>query len=88
MNGLSQAVSYGDDAQMATNYPLVQFRHAASKKVHFCRTFDHSTMGVATGKKIHHTHFHVPHGIPVGHYEMVVIANGIHSHPVKVHVIP
>jgi len=88
LNGLSQAVSYGDDAQMATNYPLVRLRHAASKKVHFCRTFDHSTMGVATGKKIHHTHFHVPHGIPVGHYETVVIANGIHSHPVKVHVIP
>jgi hypothetical protein len=45
-------------------------------------------MGVATGKKIHHTHFHVPHGVPVGHYDMVVIANGIHSHPDKVHVIP
>ncbi|HEY4780395.1 MAG TPA: hypothetical protein VIH54_01175, partial [Chthoniobacterales bacterium] len=88
LNGLSQAVSYGDDAQMATNYPLVQLRHAASKKVHFCRTFDHSTMGVATGKKIHYTHFHVPHGVPVGHYDMVVIANGIHSHPDKVHVIP
>ena len=23
LNGLSQAVSYGDDAQAATNYPLV-----------------------------------------------------------------
>ena len=86
LNGLSQAVCYGDDAQMATNYPLVQLRHPATKKVHFCRTFDHATMGVATGKKIHHTHFEVPLGVPIGHYDLVVIANGIHSHPVKVRV--
>ena len=51
-----------------------------------CRTFDHSTMGVATGKKIHHTHFEVPPGVPVGHYDLVVVANGIHSRPVKVRV--
>lgn len=41
-------------------------RHSGNKKVYFCRTFDHSTMAVATGKKIVHTHFHVPHAIPVG----------------------
>jgi hypothetical protein len=45
-------------------------------------------MAVATGKKKHHTHFHVPHTIPVGHYELVVVANGIHSQHVKVHVKP
>jgi len=28
LNGLSQAVSYGDDATAATNYPLVRIRHA------------------------------------------------------------
>lgn len=86
LNGLSQAVCYGDDAQMATNYPLVRLKRPSSKNVYFCRTFNHSTMGVATGNKVHHTHFHVPLHVPPGHYEMVVIANGIHSHPVKVHV--
>lgn len=29
LNGLSQANGYGDDAQMATNYPLVRLRHAS-----------------------------------------------------------
>jgi hypothetical protein len=88
LNGLSQANGYGDDAQMATNYPLVRLKYAGCKKVYFCRTFDHSTMAVATGKKLHHTHFHVPHAVPVGHYELVVVANGIHSQTVKVHVKP
>lgn len=88
LNGLSQANGYGDDAQMATNYPLVRLKHISTNKVYFCRTFDHSTMAVATGKKRHHTHFHVPHSVPAGHYELVVIANGIHSKHVKVKVKP
>lgn len=88
LNGLSQANAYGDDAQMATNYPLVRLKHIGNKKVYFCRTFDHSTMAVATGKKIVHTHFHVSSAVPVGHYELTVVANGIHSKPVKVRVKP
>ena len=88
LNGLSQANAYGDDAQMATNYPLVRLRHIGSKKVYFCRTFDHSTMAVATGNKVVRTHFHVPHAVPVGHYELAVVANGIQSKPVKVRVKP
>jgi hypothetical protein len=53
-----------------------------------CRTFNHSTMAVATGKKVVHTYFHVPHMVPVGHYELTVIANGIQSQSVKVRVKP
>jgi hypothetical protein len=30
----------------------------------------------------------VRRSVPVGHYELVVIANGIHSQHVKVHVKP
>ena len=59
-NGLSQAVGYGDDAAAATNYPLVRIRHNASGRVHYCRTWDHSTMGVATGSSIQSTTFFVP----------------------------
>ncbi len=88
LNGLSQANAYGDDAQMATNYPLVRLQGAAGMGVVFCRTFDHSTMAVATGNAIHHTHFAVPTYLPHGHYELVVIANGIASEPVDVHVGP
>ena len=33
LNGLSQAVGYGDDAAAATNYPLVRLRHLATGTV-------------------------------------------------------
>ena len=86
LNGLSQACAYGDDQQMATNYPLVCLWGRPAVGAVYCRTFDHSTMGVATGKAIHHTHFEVPNHIPHGKYRLVVIANGIASHHVEVHV--
>lgn len=86
LNGLSQAVSYGDDAQMATNYPLVRLRGTAGVGTFYCRTFDHETMAVATGHEIVHTHFEVAASLPLGEYELTVIANGIASHPVRVRV--
>jgi hypothetical protein len=79
INGLSQAVSYGDDAQMATNYPLVRIHHAAGNRLTYCRTADHSTMGVATGATVHTTQFHVPSSAPLGAGELRVVANGIDS---------
>jgi hypothetical protein len=88
LNGLSQAVCYGDDAQMATNYPLVRLEGLSGVGVHYCRTFNHSTMAVATGLAVHHTFFHVPTGVPFGHYQLVVIANGIPSDPIGVHIGP
>jgi hypothetical protein len=45
-NGLSQACSYGDDAQMATNYPIARIQSGG--EVYYVRTFNHSTMAVAT----------------------------------------
>ena len=84
LNGLSQAASYGDDAQMATNYPLISIRNNASKHVVYCRTQGHSTMGVATGSVLHSTHFAVPPVTDAGASELRVIANGIASSPVPV----
>jgi Kelch motif len=86
LNGLSQACAYGDDQQMATNYPLVRLWGPHHVGAVYCRTFDHSTMGVATGQTIHHTHFAVPDHLPPGEYRLTVIANGISSHPVDVRV--
>jgi Kelch motif len=85
-NGLSQAVSYGDDAQQATNYPLVRVRRIADNSISYWRTANHSTMGVATGSAIVSTTFKVPTGIPEGAYEIAVIANGIASDPVGISV--
>ena len=83
LNGLSQAVSYGDDAQMATNYPLIQLKNTTTGVVVYPRTFNHSTMGVQTGATIHSTHFTVPAFNP-GPAQLRVIANGISSIVVNV----
>ncbi|MEP7119073.1 MAG: hypothetical protein ABI880_15910 [Acidobacteriota bacterium] len=85
-NGMSQAVGYGDDAAAATNYPLVRIRHLATGRVRYCRTFDHSTMGVATGSAIVSTNFRVPGNLEEGASELCVIANGISSPCVPIHV--
>ncbi|HEY5369418.1 MAG TPA: hypothetical protein VIJ75_10525 [Hanamia sp.] len=80
INGLSQAVAYGDDVSSATNYPIVKLTNISTGKVYFCKTFDHSTMGVNTGTTIHSTNFYVPSGVPLGSYEITLIANGISSY--------
>jgi hypothetical protein len=77
LNGLSQANSYGDDASMATNFPMVQITNLATNHVFYCRTHGFSTMGVATGNVIHSTQFEVPSNIETGPSRLCVIANGI-----------
>ena len=88
LNGLSQACSYGDDATMASNYPIVKIRSDVDGKEYYCRTFDHSTMGIATGNAIVSTHFKVPFNVPHGKADLVVIANGIASEAVDVRIRP
>src|SRR5262249_6104661 len=87
LNGLSQACGYGDDAGCATNYPLVRLRNPNNGKVYYCRTFDHSTMAIATGSSIHSTSFAVPEGVPEDTYDLVVVANGIPSVSVSISVL-
>jgi hypothetical protein len=87
-NGLSQGAMYGDDAQMATNYPLVRIVNASTKAVVYCRTHNHSTMGVATGATVVSTEFDIPATIGTGASELFVVANGIPSKPVKVDIAP
>jgi hypothetical protein len=86
INGLSQAVIYGDEGAMATNYPIVRLTNIATGQVVYCRTHDHSTMGIQTGAVIHTTNFTVPAGAPTGSYRLCVIANGISSDCVGVAV--
>jgi len=88
LNGLSQACSYGDDATMASNYPIVKIRSDVDGKEYYCRTFDHATMGIATGNAIVSTHFKVPFNVPHGKADLVVIANGIASEPIDVRIRP
>ena len=84
-NGLSQACSYGDDAQQATNYPIVRLSNSSGDVV-YLRTSHHSTMGVATGSATVTTNVFVSSSVPTGPWNMVVVANGIASDPVSVTV--
>ncbi len=85
-NGMSQAVAYGDDAQNATNYPLVRITNSATGHVSYARTHDHTSMGVATGSTPVSTTFDVPATIELGPSTLEVVANGIASTPVSVSV--
>jgi hypothetical protein len=78
-NGVSQAVSFGDDASSATNYPIVSLSHLESGHVRYGRTFGHSTMGVATGEALVETTVEIPWGMEAGDSEIILIANGIGS---------
>jgi hypothetical protein len=91
-NGVSQAVSYGDDATMATNYPLARLVKSgisgSPDKVWYCRTFNHSTMGVATGDLPCTTNIQIPQlqDGDLGPTDLFLVANGISSDPIQVTV--
>jgi hypothetical protein len=85
-NGLSQANAYGDDAQAASNYPLVRITNIQTQHVFYCRTHNHTSMGVATGALKVTTHFDVPATIELGPSTLVVVANGIPSASVSITV--
>ena len=77
-NGLSEGAYYGDDASESTNYPLVRLTNG-SGVVTYARTFNHSTMGVATGSLPVSTNFTMPSALTPGSYQLQVVANGIAS---------
>jgi len=84
-NGFSQGAAYGDDAQAATNYPLVRITNRATGHVFYSRTHGHSSMGVGF-EGIVSTQFDVPADQELGVSDLVVVANGIPSEPVTVFV--
>jgi hypothetical protein len=79
-NGISEGAAYGDDWQMATNYPIV--RLTAGTRVYYARTFNWNHTGVQTGTLADTAEFTLPSGLPKGTYSLEVIANGISSNPI------
>jgi hypothetical protein len=79
INGLTQCCFYGNDATMATNYPLVRLRSVSGGDTYYCRTSNYSTMGVQTGTTIQTCNFRVPASVPIGSYCLEVVVNGIAS---------
>jgi hypothetical protein len=85
-NGLNQGAAFGDEFDTHTNYPLVRITNNSTGHVFYCRTHDHSSMGVATGSKTITTNFDVPSGMEKGASQIEVVANGIPSTAVAITV--
>jgi len=84
-NGLSQGAFYGDDAQAATNFPLVRITNLATGHVRYSRAHDPSTMAVVSND-LNSVWFDVPSNQETGRSKLEVVANGIASQPVFVTV--
>lgn len=80
LNGISEGAAYGDDLQMASNYPLVRIAHS-NGNTYYARTFNWSSTGVMTGATIVTTEYALPASLPSGSYTLVAVANGIASDP-------
>ena len=79
-NGITEGAGFGDDWQMATNYPIVTLTNGDS--VYFARTHHWNRTGVMTGNLPDTTLFDLPAGLPEGYYQLRVVANGNPSDPV------
>lgn len=76
-DGISEGASYGDDAQMDSDYPLVRFNDG-SGNVYYGRTYNWNSTSVQTGGKIMTTECTVPSAVfdfP-GTFSIQVVANG------------
>ena len=86
LNGLSQGAAYGDDAQGATNYPLVQIVNNSTGHVFYAATTNFSTRSIAPGLA-GSANFQVAGGTETGASTLRVIANGIASQAVAVTIV-
>ena len=80
-NGMSEGTSYGDDWQMATNYPIIRLTNGSN--VYYARTYNWNSTGVQTGSIPTNAQFTLPPGLPYATYSLVVTANGISSDAVS-----
>jgi len=77
-NGFDLGGAYGDDAQAATNFPLVRITNAQTGDVCFARSYNFSTMGVWTTGTTN-AEFDIPQTCETGASTLQVIVNGIAS---------
>ncbi len=78
LNGMSEGASYGDDAEMSSNYPIVQLADQ-SGHVYYARTSNWSSTGVQTGATPETVNFTLPAGLAPGTYQLTVSGAGIVS---------
>ncbi len=81
LNGISEGGSFGDEATMATNYPIVQLTDG-SGNVTYATTSNWSSVGLDTGPAQESVQFTLPTGKTLADYASVIVtANGIPSIP-------
>jgi hypothetical protein len=80
-NGISEGAAYGDDEQMATNYPIV--RLTRDTNVYYARTYNWNSTGVQRGNRPDTAFFTLPTGLSPATYSLSVIVNGIGSDPIS-----
>ncbi len=80
LNGVSQGAMFGNEAQSASNYPLVRITNLKTGHVFYNRTHDFSSMAVASIKPAT-TKFDVPATQETGPSKLEVVANGVPSIP-------
>jgi hypothetical protein len=85
LHGVSAGAYYGDDAQAATNYPLVRITNTKSGHVVYAPTTNFSTQSIKP-KLSSKADFTLPATTETGASVLVVIANGVASAPVPVTV--
>lgn len=84
-NGFSQGAAYGDDAQSATNYPLIRLTNRVTGHVFYARTHNHSSMAIVNPNRVY-THFDVSPDTETGLSDLQVVCNGIASLAITVNV--
>jgi hypothetical protein len=81
----SQGAAYGDDAQAATNFPLVRITNNRTGHVFYVRTYDHSSTAVASEDTVSTT-FDVSSAQERGASVLQVVVNGHASQKVPITV--
>lgn len=79
LNGLDEGAAYGDDNQMAENYPIVQVTDTSNGHVYYATTSNWSTYGVATGSTPETVTVTMPAALGNDSFTLKVIADGIAS---------
>ena len=83
LNGLNEGAEYGDDNQMAENYPIVQVTDTKTGDVYYATTSDWSSVGVADGQHSETVTVVLPQALGNDPYRLVVIADGIASNSIS-----
>jgi len=86
LNGISEGANFGDDAEMASNYPIVRITDSAGN-ISYARTFNWSSTGVSSVQTLETTEFTLPDGVARGPALATVIGNGNPSVPFSFNIV-